>query len=150
MPKRRFSWRFVKGVLMEGEIMLKPIGWVRRGEEGPSLGLASGPARIDLLPEVRDGLLGIAPGDKLLVLFWMDRAERGRLRVHPRGERSRPLRGVFATRSPHRPNPIGATVVTVLSLDQIEGALVVEGLDALDGSPVLDIKGQSPRFDGTS
>lgn len=135
---------------MEDEIVLRPIGWVRSGQGGPSAGPKGGSARIDLLPEVREGLLGIAPGDKLLVLFWMDRAERGRLQVHPRGEQNRPLRGVFATRSPHRPNPIGATVVTVLSVDQKEGTLIVEGLDAFDGSPVLDIKEQSPRFDNGS
>ena len=83
-------------------------------------------------------LVGIAAGDDLLVLTWLDRAARDVLAVHPRGDRSRPQLGVFATRSPDRPNPIGLHRVRVLA---IEGArLRVADLEALDGTPVLDLK----------
>lgn len=131
------------------EIRLSPIGWVRREERAPAPPeeLASRPAAIELAPGLETGLLGVEPGDSLLVLFWMDRAERACLVVHPRGDRDRPLRGVFATRSPHRPNPIGATTVRVLAVDRERGILEVDGLDALDGTPVLDMKAASPRFD---
>ncbi|RLE28460.1 tRNA (N6-threonylcarbamoyladenosine(37)-N6)-methyltransferase TrmO [Candidatus Acetothermia bacterium] len=130
-------------------ISLEPIGWVRREEGTPTSPdeLASRPARIELAPRFREGLSRISPGDELLVLFWMDRADRGRLLVHPRGDVRRPLRGVFATRSPHRPNPIGATTVRVIRVDQERGILEVEGLDALDGTPVLDLKATDPHFD---
>ena len=74
----------------------------------------------------------------MLILYWLDRADRSRLQVHPRGDRSRPLRGVFATRSPHRPNPIAVATVEIL---EVRGTRFrVRGLDALDGTPLLDIK----------
>jgi tRNA-Thr(GGU) m(6)t(6)A37 methyltransferase TsaA len=83
-------------------------------------------------------LEGIAPGDELLVLTWLDRASRDVLRVYPRGDRARGEQGVFATRSPDRPNPIGLHRVTALA---IEGARVrVSGIEALDGTPVVDVK----------
>ena len=84
------------------------------------------------------GLDGIAAGDELLVLTWLDRAARDVLRVYPRGDRSRGEHGVFATRSPDRPNPIGVHRVTVLEVD---GTRVrVRDLEALDGSPIVDVK----------
>jgi tRNA-Thr(GGU) m(6)t(6)A37 methyltransferase TsaA len=80
----------------------------------------------------------VAVGDEVLLLTWFDRAARDVLRVHPRGDRSRPEQGVFNTRSPDRPNPIGLHRVTVLA---IEGSRVrVSGLEALDGTPVIDVK----------
>ena len=83
-------------------------------------------------------LEGIAAGDAVLVLTWLDRADRDVLRVHPRGDASRPETGVFATRSPDRPNPIGLHRVEVVS---IEGAtMTVRDLEAVDGTPVLDVK----------
>jgi len=83
-------------------------------------------------------LEGLAAGDEILLLTWLDRASRDVLRVFPRGDRSRPEQGVFATRSPDRPNPIGLHRVTVLAID---GARVrVSGLEALDGTPVVDVK----------
>jgi tRNA-Thr(GGU) m(6)t(6)A37 methyltransferase TsaA len=89
-------------------------------------------------PRYADGLDGIAAGDELLVLTWLDRAERDVLRVHPRNDPDRPVQGVFNTRSPDRPNPIGLHRVTVL---QVDGARVkVDALEALDGTPVIDVK----------
>lgn len=83
---------------------------------------------------------------KILILCWMDLADRERLLVHPRGDEMRPVRGVFATRSPHRPNPVSLHTVTLL---EIRGnVLRVKGLDAIDGTPVIDIKPHDPELDG--
>jgi tRNA-Thr(GGU) m(6)t(6)A37 methyltransferase TsaA len=83
-------------------------------------------------------LQGIEVGDELLLLTWFDRASRDVLRVRPRGDAARPEQGVFGTRSPDRPNPIGLHRVTVLAID---GPRVrVDRLEALDGTPVLDVK----------
>jgi tRNA-Thr(GGU) m(6)t(6)A37 methyltransferase TsaA len=89
-------------------------------------------------PAYEAALGGISAGDDLVVLTWLDRADRGTLAVHPRGDTSRPLTGVFATRSPDRPNPIGLHDVHVLA---VEGTRVhVRELEALDGTPILDLK----------
>jgi tRNA-Thr(GGU) m(6)t(6)A37 methyltransferase TsaA len=103
-----------------------------QGDEGaPSAWLTFEPAFLDALE-------GIRPGDAVLVLTWLDRARRDVLRVHPRGDASRPEQGVFATRSPDRPNPIGLHRVDV---EEIEGSrLRVRPLEALDGTPILDVK----------
>jgi tRNA-Thr(GGU) m(6)t(6)A37 methyltransferase TsaA len=83
-------------------------------------------------------LEGIEVGDELLLLTWFDRASRDVLRVRPRGDAARPEQGVFGTRSPDRPNPIGLHRVTVLAID---GPRVrVDRLEALDGTPVVDVK----------
>ncbi len=87
-----------------------------------------------------EALDGVAAGDELLVLTWLDRADRSVLRVHPRGDPARPEQGVFATRSPDRPNPIGLHRVTVVSVDGLR--VRVRGLEAVDGTPVLDVKPQ--------
>ena len=81
---------------------------------------------------------GIAAGDSLLVLTWLDRGDRHVLRVHPRGDPAREAIGVFATRSPDRPNPIGLHRVEVTSIE--DGAIRVRDLEAIDGTPVLDLK----------
>ena len=87
---------------------------------------------------VAPALDGLAPGSDVLVLTWLDRADRQTLAVHPRDDLARPLTGVFATRSPDRPNPIGLHQVRVLAVD---GARVpVRELEAVDGTPVLDLK----------
>jgi tRNA-Thr(GGU) m(6)t(6)A37 methyltransferase TsaA len=88
--------------------------------------------------DVAAGLDGIVAGDELLVLTWLDRASRDVLRVHPRGDASRPEQGVFSTRSPDRPNPIGLHRVTVLGVDGAR--LRVRDLEALDGTPIVDVK----------
>ena len=81
---------------------------------------------------------GVAAGDELLVLTWLDRASRDVLRVHPRDDVTRPEQGVFATRSPDRPNPLGLHRVTVRAIDGTR--MRVSGLEALDGTPVVDVK----------
>ena len=115
--------------------------------ESPLTDLAAAPKQGDEgAPEawlvfdagVADALDGIAAGDELIVLTWLDRAARDVLRVHPRGDLARPATGVFATRSPDRPNPIGLHRVTVLELDGLR--LRVRDLEALDGTPVVDVK----------
>ena len=84
------------------------------------------------------GLEGIEPGDEILVLTWLDRAFRDVLKVRPRNDFSAPHKGVFATRSPDRPNPIGLHRVQVLEIDGTR--LRVSNLEALDGTPILDVK----------
>ncbi|HET7280616.1 MAG TPA: tRNA (N6-threonylcarbamoyladenosine(37)-N6)-methyltransferase TrmO [Dermatophilaceae bacterium] len=95
-------------------------------------------AWIVLDGSVAAGLLGLEPGAQVVVLTWLDRASRDLLMVHPRGDRSRPETGVFSTRSPHRPNPIGLHTVEVLEVDGPR--LRVRSLEAVDGTPVLDLK----------
>lgn len=138
------SYPLVEGMPIE----ILPIGYIqgRFGRPRRNRVLRAYPCWIHIYPRYWAGLSGLSPGDRILVLFWMDRACRGTLLVHPRGDKERPLRGVFATRSPHRPNPIGATVARVLEVRG--GAMLVDGLDALDGTPVLDIKIHAPEFDG--
>jgi tRNA-Thr(GGU) m(6)t(6)A37 methyltransferase TsaA len=89
-------------------------------------------------PGVVEGLDGIQPGEEVLLLTWLDRARRDVLRVHPRGDASRPEQGVFTTRSPDRPNPIGLHRVAIESIDG--GRVRVRNLEALDGTPILDVK----------
>ncbi|MGI5225752.1 tRNA (N6-threonylcarbamoyladenosine(37)-N6)-methyltransferase TrmO [Actinoallomurus sp. CA-142502] len=90
------------------------------------------------VPEVAEGLRGLRPGMDVLVLTWLDRARRDVLVVHPRGDTARPATGVFGTRSPSRPNPIGLHRVTIVA---IEGTRVrVRDLEALDGTPIVDVK----------
>lgn len=89
-------------------------------------------------PDVLDALSSLTPGDEVILLTWLDRANRDVLRVHPRGERSRPQEGVFSTRSPHRPNPIGLHRVQITAVDGTR--VQVRGLEALDGTPILDVK----------
>ena len=96
---------------------------------------------IHVFPEFEDALDGVEDLEHLTILYWMHRfgpEDRRRLRVHPRGDRSQPRKGVFALRSPLRPNPIGVTTARLLRRDGLD--LYVEGLDAVDGSPVIDIK----------
>jgi tRNA-Thr(GGU) m(6)t(6)A37 methyltransferase TsaA len=89
-------------------------------------------------PGVLDALEGIRPGDEVIVLTWLHRARRDVLRVHPRGDPSRAQQGVFNTRSPHRPNPVGLHAVEILSIDG--GNVRVSKLEALDGTPIVDVK----------
>lgn len=104
----------------------------KQGDEGaPEAWLA-------FRPDVADALRDVRVGDRLVLLTWLDRARRDVLVVHPRGDPSRPATGVFSTRSPDRPNPIGLHTPVVLA---VEGTrLLVRELEALDGTPILDVK----------
>ncbi len=128
---------------MPDKYSVHPIGFVRSTlklrAEAPKFGNEGAPdAWLDLIPSVTDGLQGIAAGDELIVLTWLHESRREVLRVHPRGDESLPLTGVFATRSPDRPNPIGLHRVTVLEI--AGNHLKVAPLEAIDGTPVVDIK----------
>lgn len=120
-----------------------PIGVVESPltdpHDAPKQGHEGAPAAwLAFEANVLDGLDGIAAGDRLVVLTWLDQADRDVLRVHPRDDPANPQRGVFGTRSADRPNPIGLHEVEVLS---IEGARVhVRPLEAVDGTPVVDVK----------
>jgi tRNA-Thr(GGU) m(6)t(6)A37 methyltransferase TsaA len=89
-------------------------------------------------PEVLEGLRSLRPGQQVLLLTWLDRARRDVLSVHPRGDTARPEEGVFSTRSPHRPNPIGLHRVEISSIDGLR--VRVGALEAIDGTPILDVK----------
>jgi len=89
-------------------------------------------------PEILEGLRGIRPGDKVIVITWLDRARRDVLSVHPRGDTSRALEGVLSTRSPHRPNPIGLHEVEITAVDGRR--FRVRHLEAIDGTPIIDVK----------
>lgn len=89
-------------------------------------------------PEVLEGLRGLQPGSEVILITWLDRARRDVLSVHPRGDVTRPEEGVFSTRSPHRPNPIGLHIVEITAIEQ--GRVHVRHLEALDGTPIIDVK----------
>jgi tRNA-Thr(GGU) m(6)t(6)A37 methyltransferase TsaA len=104
----------------------------RQADEGaPEAWLVFEPAAVE-------GLRNVRPGDELVLITWLDRARRDVLSVHPRGEVSRPAEGVFSTRSPHRPNPLGLHDVTVTAIEG--GRVRVRGLEAIDGTPIIDLK----------
>jgi len=122
---------------------LTPIGVVRSSladrDAAPRQGDEGAPdASIEVSPEVSDALAGIRVGDELFVVTWLHEADREILQVHPRDDRSRPLTGVFATRSSDRPNPLGLHRVRVRAIDG--NRLRVGPLEAIDGTPVVDIK----------
>jgi tRNA-Thr(GGU) m(6)t(6)A37 methyltransferase TsaA len=124
-------------------ISLTPVGVVRSAlrdrDSAPKQADENAPAaRVEVRRDLVAGLDGLQTGAEILLLTWLHRGRRDVLRVHPRGDRSRPETGVFATRSPDRPNPIGLHRVRLLA---VEGSvLVVRGLEAIDGTPVVDIK----------
>jgi L-fuculose-phosphate aldolase len=93
---------------------------------------------IEIYPEYIEGLKGFQKEDTIVVLFWLDRADRSVLRVHPRGNMSKPKQGVFSTRSPVRPNPVAISGLLVQDIN--ENILTIKGLDILDSTPVIDIK----------
>lgn len=129
-------------------IGLTAIGYVQRDHDDEGLAgpeLRARLARIVLEPRLTDGLLGILPGDDIIVLCYFHQAARDVLQVHPMGDMQSPLRGVFATRSPARPNPIAVTSARVERIT--ENVLHVVGLDALHGTPVVDIKSYAETFD---
>jgi tRNA-Thr(GGU) m(6)t(6)A37 methyltransferase TsaA len=123
---------------------LRPIARVR----SPLTDLALAPkqgdegapdAWLEFAPEMADGLRDLRPGDEVLVITWLDQADRRTLEVHPRDDPAAPLRGVFSTRSADRPNPIGLHRVTILEA-ATPTRFLVRALEAVDGTPVVDVK----------
>jgi len=125
------------------EFSVRPIGYVRSvlrsRDAAPRQGSEGAPdAWLELSPDVQAGLEGIAVGDEVIVLTWFHQSRRDVLKLHPRGDPSLPITGVFATRSPDRPNPIGLHRVRVL---EVAGSRIKVGpLEAIDGTPIVDIK----------
>jgi tRNA-Thr(GGU) m(6)t(6)A37 methyltransferase TsaA len=129
--------------LSDGPFVVEPIGRVesplvdrdlapRQGDEGaPEAWLVFDPA-------VREALRDLKAGTDVILLTWLDRARRDVLAVHPRGDLERPREGVFSTRSPDRPNPVGLHRVTIVSIEDTR--LRVKNLEALDGTPIVDVK----------
>lgn len=129
-----------------------PIGWVRSSlisrTAAPKQGWEGAPdARVLIEPAYRPGLDRLEAGQDLLILTWLHQSRRDVLATHPRDDHSQPLTGVFATRSPDRPNPIGLHRVRLLAVEP-DGVLLVGGLEAIDGTPVIDIKPALPEAGG--
>ena len=124
-------------------IELTPIGRI----ESPLTELTSAPKQADegapaawivFVAPVREAVADLRPGDRIVVLTWLDRADRGVLRVRPRDDPASPMRGVCSTRSPDRPNPIGLHEAEIVEVDGLR--VRVHAIEALDGTPVLDVK----------
>jgi L-fuculose-phosphate aldolase len=125
------------------DFTIQPIGilhcdLMNRGQTPKNYDESMHVGTIEIYPEFNKGLDGIRKGDIIVVLFWLDRADRSILSVHPRGDKSRPKRGIFSTRSPVRPNPIAVSELLVEDINK--NILTVKGLDILDATPVIDIK----------
>lgn len=139
-----FGLALTSGVQMtEARFEIRPIGVVAspltdprtaplQGDEG------SPDAWLVIEPEVLDAIDGLQPGAQVIVLTWFDRARRDILQVHPRGDPANPVQGVFNTRSPDRPNPLGLHPVEIVAID--DQRIQVRDLEAVDGTPIVDIK----------
>lgn len=125
------------------EIMVTPIGVMHCGLQSPAdapmnYTESSEVGVLEIFSSYLEAMDGIEVGQTLVVLFWLHEARRDMLKVYPRGDRSRGLRGVFTTRSPMRPNPIALSELMVL---KVQGSSIeVSGVDVIDGTPILDIK----------
>lgn len=122
---------------------LAPIGFVESSikdrMKAPSQGTEGGvEAWIKFDRNFRDGIDGMKEGDSIIVFTWLHQSKRDVLKLHPRWDPNNPLTGVFSTRSPDRPNPIGMHPVTVIEIG--DGRIKVSPLEAIDGTPVIDIK----------
>ncbi len=125
------------------EFLLKPIGFIRSElkdtADAPSFYTEGAPdARLELIPDYSDGLDRLKAGDEIIVITWLHLARRDILKVHPRGNPANPLTGVFLTRSPDRPNPLGLHRTRVLKIEA--DGLLIGPIEAVDGTPVVDIK----------
>jgi tRNA-Thr(GGU) m(6)t(6)A37 methyltransferase TsaA len=123
--------------------VLRPIGFIRspikKRSEAPKQGSEGAPAAwLELEAWAAAGLKGVVAGDELVVITWLHRSDREALQVHPRSDPRHALAGVFATRSPDRPNPLGLHPVTVREITG--GRMLIEPIEAIDGTPVVDIK----------
>ncbi|HEX2393667.1 MAG TPA: tRNA (N6-threonylcarbamoyladenosine(37)-N6)-methyltransferase TrmO [Solirubrobacterales bacterium] len=131
------------GFAGQHSIELRAIGHVvsplRELAQAPKQGDEGAPeAWLEIEPELAAGLRDLRAGQQVLVFTWLDRARRDLVAVHPRGDAARPEQGVFSTRSPDRPNPIGLHRVRILAMEGTR--LRVADLEAIDGTPVLDLK----------
>jgi L-fuculose-phosphate aldolase len=132
------------------EMKLRAIGRIRspiknRGEAADQKKVAETLVDLVIFSDYKDGLEGLKDEGHIIILTWMHQADRDVLKVHPRGDSSRPKRGVFSTRSPDRPNPLGLYVVRVVRFG--EDTITVGGMDAIDGTLIVDIKPFRPEFD---
>ena len=152
----RFVSRFLfsepyRAVLPKSSYILDPVGFIRSPVKSranaPRQGSEGAPdAWLEIEARFADALLGMEVGHELIVITWLHQADREVLQNHPRSDPSRPLTGVFYTRSPARPNPLGLHPVTVR---EIEGTRIKIGpIEVFDGTPVVDIKSASTRADG--
>jgi tRNA-Thr(GGU) m(6)t(6)A37 methyltransferase TsaA len=131
------------GSMGEPTYPLQPVGRVESSlkdrAEAPKQGDEGAPlARVVFRPEYCEAARDLHRGDEVLVLTWLHHGRRDVLSVHPRGDTKRPRQGVFATRSPDRPNPIGLHAVVIEKVE--EDSITIHNLEAIDGTPVLDIK----------
>ena len=129
--------------MTQPDFRLDPIGILHSGltdlAAAPRQGAEGAPnAQLELDAALADGLTGISVGDEVIVITWLHKAQRDTLQVHPRNDQAAPLSGVFATRSPARPNPLGLHRVTVLAIDGTH--LEIGPIEAIDGTPVVDIR----------
>jgi tRNA-Thr(GGU) m(6)t(6)A37 methyltransferase TsaA len=130
-------------IMPESEYVPYPLGFLQSSlkelSEAPRQGHEGAPdAWLEVKETEAAGLEGIAVGDEIIVITWLHKAQRDVLKVHPRGDKAMPLTGVFATRSPDRPNPLGLHQVTVLEI--VGRRIKVGPIEAIDGTPVVDIK----------
>jgi tRNA-Thr(GGU) m(6)t(6)A37 methyltransferase TsaA len=132
----------------EAKYSLHPLGYIhsplkQRGDAPKQGGEGAPDAWLEMNPEVSEGLEGLAVGDEIILITWLHQSQRDILKLHPRGDKTIPLTGVFSTRSPDRPNPLGLHRVTVLEITG--NRLKVGPLEAIDGTPIVDIKPALPQ-----
>ena len=143
MPARKSVPSRKKGLGKTSLPQLRPIGTIRsilkNRKDAPMQGSEGAPdAWLELAPFAIEGLDGLAAGDEIIVVTWLHEARREVLKVHPRSDRSRPLAGVFTTRSPDRPNPLGLHRVVIRKVEK--NRLRIGPIEVIDGTPVADIK----------
>jgi tRNA-Thr(GGU) m(6)t(6)A37 methyltransferase TsaA len=137
------SGKRVRREKLSGRAVIRPIGVIRsvlkERSKAPKQGSEGAPdAWIEVRPSVAQALDGLKAGDELIILTWFHRARRDVLKTHPRSDPSRPLTGIFATRSPDRPNPIGLHQVKLREIRK--NRMRVGPIEAIDGTPVIDVK----------
>lgn len=112
---------------------------IKRLEDAPNnFSISDYSGTLEIAPQFQEAIEGVQPGQTIIVLFWLHKSNRNVLKVHPRGDTSRPICGVFNTRSPVRPNPIA---ISELKVTAVNGCNIeVTNLDILDGTPIIDIK----------
>jgi tRNA-Thr(GGU) m(6)t(6)A37 methyltransferase TsaA len=130
-------------IMKDTQFSINPIGVIqseiKNREDAPLFYTEGAPnAYLEILPAYADALHRMKAGDELIIITWFHQADRAVLKVHPRGNTANPLTGVFLTRSPDRPNPLGLHRVKVLEIKDLR--LHIGPIEAIDGTPVVDIK----------